>query len=72
MITTTDLVGAARGSCLVLGSLSVLGMLVAQVFLQLVRLTEQLPMVLLNQHLAAVQNLQKTELVASTVHLAAY
>ena len=62
---------AEADSCLVLESQSTLGMLVDLVFLQLVRLTEQLPMVLLDQHLAVVQNPQKTELVASVIRSAA-
>jgi hypothetical protein len=60
------------GSCLVLESLSILAKLTDLVFLQLVRLTEQLPMVLLDQHLAVVQNPQKTELVAFVIRLAAF
>ena len=61
---------AVAGSCLVLESQSALGMLVDLVLLQLVRLTEQLPMVLSDRHLAVVQNPQKTELVASAIRLA--
>ena len=62
---------AVAGSCLMLESLSALGMLVDLVFLQLMRLTEQLPMVLLDRHLAVVQNPQMTELVAFVIRLAA-